>query len=60
MKKFSLDEWRAYLLAQAKEYRVEIKEKRPASISRRPGPARSQSEKMVTDSFQSLEEAPHS
>ena len=30
MKKFSLDEWRAYLLAQAKEYRVEIKEKRPA------------------------------
>ena len=62
MKKFSLDEWRAYLLAQAKEYRVEIKEKRPAvTISRETGAGAITIGKMVTDSFQSLEKgAPHS
>ena len=62
MKKFSLDEWRAYLLAQAKEYRVEIKEKRPAvTISRETGAGAITIGQMVTDSFQSLEKgAPHS
>ena len=35
MKKFSLDEGRAYLLAQAREYPVEIKEKRPAVTNSR-------------------------
>ena len=56
MKKFSLDEWRAYLLAQAKEYRVEIKEKRPAvTISRETGAGAITIGQMVTDSFQSLE-----
>jgi hypothetical protein len=45
VKNFSLDEWRAYLLAQAREYRIESKEQR----------------QMVTDSFQSLDkERPHS
>jgi cytidylate kinase len=62
MKKFSLDEWRAYLLAQAKEYRVEIKEKRPAiTISRETGAGAITIGQMVTQSFQSLEkEGPHS
>jgi cytidylate kinase len=62
MKKFSLDEWRAYLLAQAKEYRVQIKEKRSAvTISRETGAGAITIGKMVTDSFQSLEKgAPHS
>jgi cytidylate kinase len=62
MKKFSLDEWRAYLLAQAKEYRVEMKEKRPAiTISRETGAGAITIGQMVTDSFQSLEKgASHS
>ena len=61
MKKFSLDEWRAYLLAQAKEYRVEIKEKRPAvTISRETGAGAITIGQMVTDSFQSLEKGLHS
>jgi hypothetical protein len=62
MKKFSLDEWRAYLLAQAKEYRVEIKEKRPTvTISRETGAGAITIGQMVTDSFQSLEKGrPHS
>jgi cytidylate kinase len=62
MKKFSLDEWRAYLLAQAKEYRVEIKEKRPAiTISRETGAGAITIGQMVTGSFQSLEKGrPHS
>lgn len=56
MKKSSLDEWRAYLLAQAKEYRVEMKEKRPAiTISRETGAGAITIGQMVTDSFQSLE-----
>lgn len=61
MKKFSLDEWRAYLLAQAKEYRVEIKEKRPAvTISRETGAGAITVGQMVTDSFQSLGKGLHS
>ena len=62
MKHFSLDEWRAYLLAQAKEYRVEIKETRPAvTISREAGAGAITIGQMVTDSLQSLEKgAPHS
>jgi hypothetical protein len=62
MKKFSLDEWRAYLPAQAKAYRVEIKEKRPAiTISRETGAGAITIGQMVTDSFQSLEKgAPRS
>jgi cytidylate kinase len=62
MKKFSLDEWRAYLLAQAKEYRVEIKERRPAvTISRETGAGAITIGQMVTDSFQSLDKGrPHS
>jgi hypothetical protein len=38
MKKYALDQWRAYLLAQASEYRVDTEEKRPAiTISRETG-----------------------
>lgn len=56
MKNFSLDEWRAYLLAQAREYRVESKEKRPViTISRETGAAAITIGQMVTASFQSLE-----
>jgi cytidylate kinase len=58
MKNFSLDEWRAYLLAQAREHRIESKEKRPAiTISRETGAAAITIGQMVTASFQSLEKA---
>ena len=62
MKKFSLDKWRSYLLAQAKEYRVEIKEKRPViTISRETGAGAITIGQMVTDSFQSVDKGrPHS
>jgi cytidylate kinase len=62
MKKSSLHKLRAYLLAQAREYRVEIKEKRPAiTISREAGAGAVTIGQMVTDSFQSLEKRrPHS
>lgn len=56
MKKFSLDEWRAYLLAQAKEYRSEGSVRRPViTISRETGAAAITVGQMVTDVFQSLE-----
>ncbi len=62
MKKFSLDEWRAYLLAQAREYRIERMEQRPAiTISRETGAGAITIGQMVTDSFQSLDNGrPHS
>ena len=56
MKNSSLDEWRAYLLAQARGYRPEVKEMRPAiTISRETGAGAITIGQMVTDSFQSLE-----
>lgn len=62
MKKSSLDKLRGYLLAQAREYRVEVKEKRPAiTISREAGAGAITIGQIVTDSFQSLEKGrPHS
>src|SRR6476660_9611793 len=56
MKNSSLDEWRAYLLAKAREYRIESKKQRPAiTISRETGAAAITIGQMVTESFQSLE-----
>ncbi|HEY5779556.1 MAG TPA: cytidylate kinase-like family protein [Terrimicrobiaceae bacterium] len=56
MRKFSLDEWRAYLLAQAREYRSEGTVPRPViTISRETGAAAITIGQMVTDSFQLLE-----
>ena len=53
MRKFSLDEWRAYLLAQAREYRSEGTLQRPViTISRETGSAAITIGQMVTDSFQ--------
>jgi hypothetical protein len=55
MKNFSLDQWRAYLLAQAREYRIESKEQRPAiTISRETGAAAITIGQMVTDSSNRL------
>ncbi|MET0253708.1 MAG: hypothetical protein ABW214_06720, partial [Terrimicrobiaceae bacterium] len=61
MKNFSLDEWRAYLLAQAREYRIESEEHRPAiTISRETGAAAITIGQMVTDSVQLLDKGrPH-
>jgi cytidylate kinase len=60
MKKSSLDKLRAYLLAQAREYRVESKEKRPTiTISREAGAGAITIGQMVMDSFQSLENGRH-
>jgi hypothetical protein len=54
MKNSSLDEWRAYLLAKAREYRIESKKQRPAiTISRETGAAAITIGQMVTESFQS-------
>jgi cytidylate kinase len=56
MKKFSLDEWKAYLLAQAREYQAAPSRQRPViTISRETGAAAITVGQMVTDSFRSLE-----
>jgi hypothetical protein len=52
MNKSSLDQWRAYLLAQAREYRVEREEKRPTiTISRETAAAAITIEKMSGSCF---------
>ena len=61
MKKSSLDEWRAYLLAQAREYRAEFDEQRPAiTISRETGAGAITIGENVRQSFQILEKGSHS
>jgi cytidylate kinase len=61
MKKFSLDEWRAYLLAQARGFRVEREEKRPMiTISRETGAGAITIGENVRQSFQSREKGCHS
>ena len=61
MKKSSLDQWRAYLLAQAKEYRVDVEKKRPAiTISRETGAGAITIGENVRQSFQSIERGCHS
>ena len=61
MKEFSLDQWRAYLLAQASGYRVDIEEKRPViTISRETGAGAITIGEKIRQSFQSLEKGCHS
>jgi cytidylate kinase len=61
MKKSSLDQWRAYLLAQASEYRVDVEKKRPAiTISRETGAGAITIGENVRLSFQSIERGCHS
>ena len=61
MKKYFLDQWRAYLLAQASEYRVEVEEKRPTiTISRETGAGAITIGENVRHLFQSLEKGCHS
>ena len=61
MKKASLDQWRAYLLAQASGYRVDVEEKRPViTISRETGAGAITIGENVRQLFQSLEKGCHS
>jgi cytidylate kinase len=61
MRKSSLDQWRAYLLAQARDYRAEFDEKRPAiTISRETGAGAITIGENVRQSFQILEKGSHS
>jgi hypothetical protein len=61
MKKSSFDQWRAYLLAQASEYRVDAEGKRPPiTISRETGAGAITIGENVLQLSQSLEKGCHS